>query len=92
MSVAPDNFQGIIPGIAQFDRMDIIGNRFRSKHANTCDFIDTDGTRAFAPEQFEGDTKHLTIRPRDLEQAFGFECSKGLRWHKFGHKYSFISL
>jgi hypothetical protein len=34
----------------------------------------------------------LTIRPRDLEQAFGFECSKGLRWHKFGHKYSFISL
>jgi hypothetical protein len=28
----------------------------------------------------------LTIRPRDLEQAFGFECSKGLRWHKFGHK------
>ena len=92
MSVAPDNFQGIIPRIAQFDGMNIIGDRFRSQHPHTGDFIDTDGTGAFAPEQFEGDTKLLTIRPCDLEQAFGFECSKGLRWRKFGHKYSFINL
>ena len=85
MRVAPQNLQGVVSRVPKFHRADVIGNRFRTQNSNTRNFIDALGAGAFAPNQFERDSKRFAIGPGNLENAGIRDGSQRLRRQGVGH-------